>query len=138
MDSIPEHIAELIRSGRKIEAVKLLREETGVDLQTAKEAVDRMDADPVFDPLPVPERPEDVSDEVQSLAWEGQKIVAIKLLREQSGLALKASKEIVDLLPVDPNVPQTSAKTAIVSVMIVVFLMAVGLAMAVYVFSTTP
>ncbi len=33
-------IQELLRNGRKIQAVKLVREETGVDLKEAKEAVE--------------------------------------------------------------------------------------------------
>ena len=49
MEPLPEHIADLIRQGRKIEAIKLIREETGVGLKEAKDAVERLSA--VMDPL---------------------------------------------------------------------------------------
>ncbi|PRC50481.1 hypothetical protein C6A85_69195 [Mycobacterium sp. ITM-2017-0098] len=39
-----------------------------------------------------------VSAEVRQLALEGKKIQAIKVLREQTGLGLKESKDIVDRL----------------------------------------
>ena len=131
MDSLPEHIAELIRDGRKIEAIKFLREETGIDLQTAKEAVDRLDADPAFDPLHT-FNTENISDDVLLLAWEGQLIPAIKLLRQQSGLGLKEAKELVEQLPVDPDLPQPSAHSAVVPLVIVGALLVIGLALAVF------
>lgn len=131
MDSLPEHIAELIRNGRKIEAIQLLREETGIDLQTAKEAVDRLDADPAFDPLPA-FNVEDISDDVLLLAWERQLIPSIKLLRRQSGLGLKEAKEMVEQLPVDPDLPQPSARSAVVSLVIAGALLVIGLALAVF------
>ncbi|WP_174399447.1 ribosomal protein L7/L12 [Mycolicibacterium sp. Dal123E01] len=37
-----------------------------------------------------------MSPEVLQLALQGQKIQAIKILREQTGLGLKESKDIVD------------------------------------------
>lgn len=36
-------IRELLRSGRKIEAIKMYREKYGVDLKTAKDSVEAMD-----------------------------------------------------------------------------------------------
>lgn len=131
MTALPEHIAELIRHGRKIEAIKILREETGVDLKTAKEAVDRLDADPAFDPIPALNT-EGISDDVLLLAWERQLIPAIKLLRQQSGLGLKEAKEMVEQLPVDPDLPQPSARSAVVSLVIAGALLAIGLALAVF------
>ena len=131
MDSLPEHIAELIRSGRKIEAIKMLREETGVDLQTAKEAVDRLDADPAFDPISAL-KTEGISDDVLLLAWEGQLIPAIKLLRQQAGLGLKEAKEIVEQLPADPSLPQRSTGSVVVALVIAAVLLVMGIAMAVF------
>lgn len=48
---------------------------------------------PVYDAASPP-----VSAEVRQLALEGKKIQAIKVLREQTGLGLKESKDIVDRL----------------------------------------
>ena len=130
MTSLPEHIAELIRHGRKTEAIKTLRLETGVDLKTAKEAVDRLDADPAFDPIPAL-KTEGISEDVLLLAWERQLIPAIKLLRQQSGLGLKEAKEIIEQLPVDPGLPQPSARSAVVPLVIAGALLVIGLALAV-------
>jgi len=51
------------------------------------------------EPAPVPAggQPQ-VSPEVLQLALQGKKIQAIKILREQTGLGLKESKDIVDEL----------------------------------------
>jgi len=45
---------------------------------------------------PAPGGAGQVSPEVLQLALQGQKIQAIKILREQTGLGLKESKDIVD------------------------------------------
>ena len=131
MDSLPEHIAELIRNGRKIEAIKMLRLETGVDLKTAKEAVDRLDADPAFDPISAL-KTEGISDDVLRLAWEGQLIPAIKLLRQQAGLGLKEAKEIVEQLPIDPDLPPRRSASLFVIMAIAIFLLGLGMAFAVF------
>ena len=45
--NLPVEVVERIRAGRKIEAIKLLREKTGLGLKDAKLAVDAyIDADP--------------------------------------------------------------------------------------------
>ena len=95
-----EHIAALIRQGRKIEAIKLLREATGVSLKEAKDEIERLSRD-----LSGEERsgmqPEEgarqaLPEEVRVLAEQGKKIEAIKLLREQTGLSLKEAKARVE------------------------------------------
>lgn len=94
-----ERIAELIQQGRKIEAIKLLRETTGIGLKEAKEAVEQLSGETTGSaqarPEPMP-RPGSVSEEVQNLAHQGNKIEAIKLLREQTGMGLKEAKQRVD------------------------------------------
>lgn len=53
------------------------------------------------DQLPEPHQQVDgdgISPEVRQLAMQGKKIQAIKVLREQTGLGLKESKDIVDRL----------------------------------------
>ena len=42
-ESVLEEIAEQIRAGRKIEAIKLMREATGLGLKEAKEAVEDLE-----------------------------------------------------------------------------------------------
>lgn len=103
MSNSSRKIAELIREGRKIEAIKLLRETTGVGLKEAKEEVDRLsrglsrEASSPATPRSEPVRPSGaMSKEVEELAREGKKIQAIKLLREQTGMGLKEAKEKVE------------------------------------------
>lgn len=141
MPTVPERISELIRNGRKIEAIKLLREETGVDLKTAKETVDKLEADPAFDPVSLddatPEIGSEISEAVRTLAWQGLQIHAIKLFREQSGLGLKESKEAVDLLPRNPELPAPNAGPGMVAILVVILvaalLLVLGAALAFFV-----
>lgn len=188
MQSLPEHIAKLIRDGRKIEAIKLLREETGVDLKTAKEAVDKLDADPAFDPVSLDEAIANASGEVKELAQAGERIAAIELLmertgvglwdaeqavdqflesdaredvpaeqqdkkvsdlvrdlasqglliqaikvhRDETGLGLKESKEIVEQLPRSLVIPAKNIRGVLVTAIIAAFLLVLGMAMAVF------
>lgn len=96
-----ERIAELIREGNKLEAIKLLRESTGIGLKEAKDEIDRLEAELAGEEVPARERtemPEEAYVEVQALALQGKKIEAIKRLRDQSGMGLKEAKEYVDAL----------------------------------------
>lgn len=45
---------------------------------------------------PSPAGPTGISDTVRQLAWQGKKIEAIKVLREESGLGLREAKNIVE------------------------------------------
>jgi len=95
-----EQIAELIRQGNKIEAIKLLRETTGVDLKRAKEEIDRLaasiDSNEISRASGMVDQSATVSPEVEELARQGKKIEAIKLLRAQAGIGLKEAKERVE------------------------------------------
>jgi len=129
MEPLPEHIADLIRKGRKIEAIKLIREETGVGLQEAKDAVERLAAG--MDPLPASE-PVVVDDvlpaEVEMLARAGRKIEAIQVLRARTGLGLKEAKERVDAIPGAP-----AAQRGVVGALaIAILLVAIGIAAALF------
>lgn len=109
-----DEIASLLRSGLKIKAIKIYREDTGASLPDAKAAVERMEMTGSFgmasivqetqEPYAEPDTPQGVSDmsaltgEVESLVINGQKIQAIKLYRERTGLGLREAKEAIDLL----------------------------------------
>ena len=95
-------IAEALRRGNKIEAIKLYRERRGVDLRTAKEAVEAMMtggpsawAPSVGRRSAGPARVEDFDDVVAAVD-NGQLILAIKLYREHTGVGLKDAKDAVD------------------------------------------
>ncbi len=88
-------VADLLRSGQKIEAIKRYRELVGVGLKEAKDAVEAMErgeAVPVATSVSAP------TASVHDLLREGRKIEAIKLYREQSGLGLKEAKDAVEAM----------------------------------------
>lgn len=96
----PDSYAEVrasLANGRKIEAIKLYRELTGVGLKEAKEAVEAMMAAPSA--APVPSSNLDL-EPVRALVANGKKIEAIRLYRELTGTGLKEAKEIIDAMPV--------------------------------------
>jgi ribosomal protein L7/L12 len=121
---LPASLVERVREKEgiygRIEAIKAYREETGASLATAKEAVDKMLAEnsareparsswdnPSWDnsqPFSQPNIPgfspagskPSLSPEVRELVQAKQKIQAIKLVRQQTGLGLKEAKDLVD------------------------------------------
>ena len=129
MDTLPEHIADLIQQGRKLEAIKLIREESGVGLAEAKAAVDQLSGAQALGRSEAA-APEDVDAEVQALAYEGRTIEAIKRLREQTGLGLKEAKALIEQLPVDPD--HSPASSPILFLVIVGALLLFGVALAVF------
>ncbi len=111
------NVVELLRSGRKIEAIKRYRQQTGVGLKEAKEAVERMGVEMVSPgryaglkegyPLGSDELRDSfggsnqysspsLDDELRELVGRGQKINAIKRYREVTGVGLKEAKDVVD------------------------------------------
>lgn len=120
--SLVERVREKEGTYGRIEAIKAYREETGADLATAKEAVDNMLA-ATSTPEPAPVRSSwdspswgnqqpfsqpnipgfnsagsnlSLSPEVRQLVRDKQKIQAIKLVRQQTGLGLKEAKDLVE------------------------------------------
>jgi ribosomal protein L7/L12 len=101
--------AELLRQlqrGNKIQAIKLLREYSGLGLKEAKDAVEALERSPAAPlPGPAPARPApapgaspDDDPEVRLLLQRGNKIAAVKRVRELTGWGLKESKDYVDRL----------------------------------------
>jgi ribosomal protein L7/L12 len=92
---LPPDVVMLVEQDRTIEAIKRLRETTGLGLKEAKDAVDAhrrggstsSPGSSVTGPLPP-----DVVDAMQ----RGRKIEAIRLLRAHTGMGLKAAKEAVE------------------------------------------
>jgi ribosomal protein L7/L12 len=93
-------VMELVRAGRKVEAVKLVRERTGLGL---KEALDAVEAIAAGGRMPDVKRQRmasvgDARAEIMSLKSQGQAISAIKLIRQVTGLGLKEAKDLYDAL----------------------------------------
>jgi ribosomal protein L7/L12 len=95
-DKLFTELLDLLAGGRKIEAIKRLREATGMGLAEAKAAVDRLEqgsnlpAPPSVDPA--------LEREVVSQLEQGRKIAAIKIYREATGARLKEAKEAVEAI----------------------------------------
>jgi ribosomal protein L7/L12 len=94
----------LLRSRGKIDAIKRVRELTGLGLKEAKdyvEALERGEAPPPpqsTDPLGEPLAPAEMAYAARVLISQGDKIAAIKLVREQTGWGLKEAKDYVERL----------------------------------------
>lgn len=104
----PEILA-LLESGNKLQAIKRLREITGMELSAANEFIEKIsnlggfsnfpgDDDVMLDPSNNDDigLTENQLAEVASLMRSNQKIQAIKLVREWSGMGLAESKDWVE------------------------------------------
>lgn len=94
---------QLLADGRKIEAIKRVREATGWDLKRAKDAVEHIQrgraagsigTDPRFGGRS-DSRPE-LDDEIRELLSRRRRIEAVKLVKDRTGWGLKESKEYVE------------------------------------------
>lgn len=107
MSALTGEIEALLIDGKKIQAIKLYRERTGLGLREAKEAIDLLESSLLLHGasslrlpdtegrMPVMEPP---GEDARRLVLEGKKIQAIKLYREQTGASLKDAKDAIDLL----------------------------------------
>lgn len=109
-------VAHLIYTGKKIEAIKTFRDIFQVGLKEAKDAVDGMEAghavditafgisgSPAMSNMTVVTTPgttldAETSAEIQRLMQSGNKIAAIKLMREKTGLGLAEAKNAVEAM----------------------------------------
>lgn len=92
----PEAIAALAR-GQVIEAIRIVREHTGLGLKESKERVDRYNDGALVasDDLPDARNAAVPRAALDALA-DGNKIEAIRLTREATGLGLAEAKRLVD------------------------------------------
>ena len=100
---IEAQVKALIAQGRKIEAIKLIREANGLSLEAARDSVEAIEQHgrPTLGEMGMMSTirlAQQLSKEVHELVASGQKVEAIKLVRDQTGLGLKESKELVDRL----------------------------------------
>lgn len=99
-------IQQLVAQDKKIQAIKLVRQHTGLGLKEAKDLVDRMADSAAVGALDLPAAgpqltpsTDEVMTRVRALAAQGKKIHAIKELRDHTpGLGLKEAKDIVESL----------------------------------------
>lgn len=97
-------VQSLLVQGRKIDAIKLLKERSGIPLEAAKTAVDAMEKLGTLGTatLSITTNATTLSQqdaaEIQRLIRQGKKIEAIKLIRDRTGLGLKEAKDLTDRL----------------------------------------
>lgn len=89
-------IRQLMADGQKIEAIRVLREATGIGLAEAKQLVEAAERGNRSDPRNLPD--DEFERDLLELVKSGQKIEAIKHHRERTGLGLKESKDAVEAL----------------------------------------
>lgn len=104
-DADMQMVLDELHNGRKITAIKIYRELTGLGLKEAKDYVDQLEGQikqfgqvthatlrdkATVDPAGVPE--------IVQLLQRKRKIEAIKIYREMTGLGLKESKDAIDAL----------------------------------------
>lgn len=96
---VEEEIRSLIAQNRKIEAIKLLRQTSGLGLKEAKDSVDAMAAG-VPPLLSSPSAATDMSsgDRIANLVRAGNKIAAIRDYRAATGASLVDAKAYIEEL----------------------------------------
>ena len=91
---LPPPVLDAIRSGRTIDAIRLLREATGMDLKSARDLIDAhargAAASVSYTQSPGGAKAAPAS--VVEALKQGRTVDAIKLLREHDGLGLKEAK----------------------------------------------
>jgi ribosomal protein L7/L12 len=93
---LDERIRELLAEGRKIEAVNVYREATGVGLAEAKASVEAIEGGTRRASTLVGVNAEESHQELERLLRDAGLIAAIKYYREQTGRGLKESKDAVE------------------------------------------
>ncbi|HEX4145257.1 MAG TPA: ribosomal protein L7/L12 [Pirellulales bacterium] len=104
MPNWKDEIRRLLAEGRKIDAIKLYRQETGLGLTEAKDWIERLErgeADFVDRPASA-----ELERQVLELIRAGQKLAAIKLYREGTSLGLKEAKDAVEALAVEHGIAE--------------------------------
>lgn len=97
-------VQDLLREGKKLEAIKLYREQSGLGLKEAKDAVEAMELSGSSAPPPLASKRTITSEmavddaELRGHVTGGRIIEAIKRYRELTGLGLKESKDAIESL----------------------------------------
>lgn len=96
-DPLPADVLAALQRGGTIEAIKLLRESTGLGLKEAKDIIDRHASGQEVS-VSAGVTPAAIPPDVAALMLQGNKIDAIRLLREQTGMGLKEAKDAVEAI----------------------------------------
>jgi len=132
-DSFEGRILLLMQTGKKIEAIKIYRQETGSGLKEAKDAVEALAAG-----QPIARRSGEsvetngvdlnsLEGQVLALMRDQKKIWAIKVYREQTGVGLKQAKDAVEALAAKHGISPKGAGCAGMVLLLAVVLTIFGL-----------
>ncbi len=91
---VNEHVKTLLQANRTIEAIKIVREATGLGLKEAKDYLDSLNTSK--DTLWKDEFRDELQQSVEELIIQGKTIDAIKLVRQKTGLGLKEANGYVN------------------------------------------
>ncbi|MGH8049984.1 MAG: ribosomal protein L7/L12 [Arenimonas sp.] len=97
-NELPDDVAEALQRSETIEAIKRLRAATGLGLKEAKDVIDDYVAGNTIT-VTSAHASHQFPDAVMQAFRNGNKIEAIKLLREKTGLGLKEAKDAIEALP---------------------------------------
>ena len=95
--SFRSQLLELVTQGQKTQAIAAYQRRTGAGLTAAQEYIDGLDSDQEF-ALASPIA--DVEWEVGKMLERGEKIEAVKVYRERTGVSLKMAKDEVEALEI--------------------------------------
>ena len=112
--ALPPDVLAAIGRRDYIQAIKLLRQSTGLGLKEAKERVDQQTLG-MRAHVPQSPAPHALPSNVVDALSRGDKIDAIRLLREATGLGLKEAKDVVGVyqgskLPTPTPTPTSASK----------------------------
>jgi len=96
MADLESQLKELLARGDKVAAIKLLREARGLELAVAKVEVERLEAGGRLPAAPPAAAEGELPEDVRALAAKGDKVQAIRVLRERQGLELAEAKRRVE------------------------------------------
>lgn len=112
----PDRLRQLVSETKKIQAIKLYREETGANLQEAKRAVDLIETQlrrgEGEERFATAETGEENMQAVWRLMQTGQKIKAIKAYRQATGAGLKEAKVAVERMAAGANEASPQERSA--------------------------
>jgi ribosomal protein L7/L12 len=91
---LDQDVRDLTVSGRQIEAIRLVRQHMGMNLTQARDYVRALTSNQP--PAPAPRDASSLDAQIRDLLAHGNKIGAVKLVRDQTGMGLRESKDYVE------------------------------------------
>jgi ribosomal protein L7/L12 len=94
--SLEESVRYWLGRGNKIEAIKVFRQATGAGLKEAKDAVEAFERGSALPEISAQPALHNTETQINQLLQAGNKIEAIKIYRQATGVGLKEAKDAVE------------------------------------------